>query len=449
MEKVCCTIVLFDRKLTYLGPTIRSETCMPDLLSRLRALPKKIRVGVIGVGSIGKGLVYQAGATPGMECVAIADIRLEHACAWAKRLGRDYLVVENLADMQAAIRAGRLAVCSDGNLVAQCEQVNVLVDSSNSIRGGLQFAQTAIANHKHVVMMNSEADLIFGPHLLVRANREGVVYTSADGDQHTVLKRLINDTELWGFQTVMAGNMKGYLDRYSNPTAIIPEADKRFMDYKMCASYTDGTKLCIEMALTANSIGGRVAVPGMLGPSVGDIYEVFQHFDFPSLWDGKTPLVDYVLGARPPGGVFVVGFNDHPHQMETLGWYPCRLGAGPFYVFHRPYHLGHMEGMACIAEACLDGWAVLQPTHGLVTNVYAYAKKDLYKGETLDGIGGYAAYGLIENCADNLKDAGLPICLAEDVTLRRDVRKDEKILLEDIMHAEADPRFEIFMAEME
>ncbi len=422
---------------------------MADLLSRLRALPHAIRVGVIGVGNIGKGIVYQASTTPGMECVAIADARLERATAWAAHLGREYVVVESLAHMHAAIQGGRLAVCSDGTLVAQCELVDVLVDSTGSIAGGAQFALTAIAHHKHVVMMNSEADLIFGPHLLAQARQQGVVYTSADGDQHTVLKRLMNAVELWGFQTVLAGNMKGYLDRYSNPTTIIPEAEKRFLDYKMCASYTDGTKLCIEMALIANSIGGRTAVPGMLGPRVKGIYDVLQYFDFRTLWDGKTTLVDYVLGASPPGGVFVVGFNEHPHQMETLGWYPCRLGPGPFYVFHRPYHLGHIEAMACIAEAFLDGWGVLQPTCGFVTNVYAYAKKDLLQGDALDGIGGYAAYGLIENCADNQLRPGLPICLADDVTLHRAIRKDEKILLEDVLYDPSDPRFETFRLAMQ
>jgi predicted homoserine dehydrogenase-like protein len=417
---------------------------MTDLLSRLRVLPQKIRVGVIGVGNIGKGIVYQASTTPGMECVAIADVCLDRAATWAARLNRKYVVVENLKDMHVAIHKGKLAVCSDGTLVAKCELVDVLVDSTSSITGGLQFALTAITHHKHVVMMNSEADLIFGPYLLAQARQGGVVYTSADGDQHTVLKRLINEIGFWGFQTVMAGNMKGYLDRYSNPTGIIPEAEKRLMDYKMCTSYTDGTKLCIEMALIANSISARTMVPGMLGPRIKDIYDVFQYFDFHALWDGKTPLVDYVLGAYPPGGVFVVGYNDHPHQMETLSWYPCQLGPGPFYVFHRPYHLGHIETMACIAEAFLDGWAVLQPTYGFKTNVYAYAKKDLHQEDALDGIGGYSAYGLIENCADNQFHPGLPICLAEDVTLNRDIRKDEKIFFEDVVYKLSDPRFETF-----
>lgn len=414
---------------------------MPDLLSRLQALTRKIRVGVVGIGNIGRGIVYQVDTTPGMECVVIADTRVEHAAAWAGKLGRAYTVVDTLTEMNDAIRIGTLAVCSDGLLVCACDQVDVLVDAST---GGGDFALEAIKHHKHVAMMNSEADLIFGPYLMAQAKTEGVVYTSMDGDQHTCLKRLMHDTELWGFTTVMAGNMKGFLDRYSNPTSIIPEADKRSLDYKMCTSYTDGTKVCIEMALIANAIGGHTVVPGMLGPRVKDIYDIFKHFDFAALWDGRTPLVDYTLGTYPSGGVFVIGFNDHPHQVETLSWYPCRIGPGPFYLFHRPYHLGHIESIACIAEACLDGWALLQPTYGFLTNVYAYAKKDLRAGEVLDGIGGYAAYGLIENCADSREHPGLPICLSENVILNRDIIKDHKILLEEVTYDPADPGFKLF-----
>ena len=406
---------------------------MADLLYRLRRLNENIKVCLIGTGNIGKGIAMQVDATPGMECVVVADNHLERAVASAAQLKRPYEIVDSLARLHAVVREGKTAVCADGLLAAQCELIDVMVDATSAIPEGADFALAAIQRGKHVVMMNSEADLAFGPYLLAETKKAGVVYTSADGDQHTVIKRLINDIELWGFTTVMAGNMKGYLDRYANPTMIVPEADKRSLDYKMCTSYTDGTKVCIEMALTANAIGGRTAAVGMLGPRVKDIYDVFQYFDFEKLWDGKTPLVDYVLGAYPPGGVFVIGFNNDPHQMETLRAYlPCRLGPGPFYIFHRPYHLGHIEIVPCIAEAYLDGWAVLQPTHGLLTDVYAYAKVPLPAGANLDGIGGYAAYGLIENCADNTTHPGLPICLSEGLELRRNIAKDEKILLEDV-----------------
>jgi predicted homoserine dehydrogenase-like protein len=105
--------------------------------------------------------------------------------------------------------------------------------------------------------------------------------------------------------------------------------------------------------------------------------------------------------------------------------------------------------MACIAEAYLDGWAILQPTFGFVTNVYSYAKKDLRKGDELDGIGGYAAYGLIENVVDNKSHPGLPICLAEEVTLKRDLKKDEKIFMEDIDINANSAKFEIYQSELE
>jgi len=80
----------------------------------------------------------------------------------------------------------------------------------------------------------------------------------------------------------------------------------------------------------------------------------------------------------------------------------------------------------------LDGKSLLEPSAGFVTNVFARAKQDLRAGDTLDGIGGYACYGLIENSPATGQHPGLPICIAEDVTLKRDIAKDEPILLSDI-----------------
>ena len=206
----------------------------------------------------------------------------------------------------------------------------------------------------------------------------------------------------------MAGNIKGYMDRYVTPTSIVPEADKRGLDYKMCSSYTDGTKLNIEMALVANAVGASASVPGMHGPRAAHVREIFDHLSFSRIWDGRRPLVDYVLNAEPTGGVFVVGYSDNAYQQSMLAWFP-RNRVAPFYLFYRPYHLCHVEAMRSVAEhfGCA---ALLQPAM-FSTNVFAYAKRDLREGERLDGIGGYACYGLIENYHEG--HAGLPICLAE------------------------------------
>jgi len=397
----------------------------------MNTLKKQSNVAIIGMGSMGKGLFYQCCITPGIQCVAVADIMINRAIDCVEWMGREYRVVHDLGALHEAIREGRIAVCEDGDLLARCEFVDALIEASNSIAAGGQFSVTALEHRKHLILMNAEVDLIFGPYLLDLAEKNGVVYTSCDGDQHGVIKHLVDDLQSWGFELVMAGNIKGFLDRYSNPTKIIPEADKRNLDYQMATAYTDGTKLCVEMALIANACGLSTLVPGMQGPEASQVSDVFHLFDFKSLWQG-VPFVDYILGAEPGGGVFAVGHCENEYQKAMLSYY--KMGSGPFYLFYRPYHLCHIEAMPWITEAFVNGRSLLQPACGFRTNVYAYAKRDLRKGDRLDGIGGYTCYGLIENCSRDDDNPGLPICLADDVILERDVLKDGKICMDDIRY---------------
>ena len=91
------------------------------------------------------------------------------------------------------------------------------------------------------------------------AQRHQVAYTSADGDQPAVLARLVDELRFYGLRFVMAGNIKGFLDRYTDPIKIQPEAAKRYLDPQMCASYTDGTKLAVEMSYRREWLGLRSA----------------------------------------------------------------------------------------------------------------------------------------------------------------------------------------------
>ena len=393
------------------------------------------------MGAMGKGLLYQCAVTPGFECVAVADLSVEKAAACAESLGISCRVARNPTESRDAVRAGKLAVSRDSMLVAESGEIDVLIESSNAISEAGRYCLAALESGKHLVMMNAEADLIFGPHLMRQARARGLVYTSCDGDQHGVIKHLVDDLELWGFELVMAGNIKGFLDRYSNPTRIIPEADARRLDYKMATAYTDGTKLCIEMALVANALGLRTPLPGMHGPRARQVQEVLGLFDFESLWSDRRASVDYILGAEPGGGVYAVGYCEHPYQRDMLAYY--KMGRGPFYLFYRPYHLCHVEALECVADAVLDGRSLLEPAAGFQTNVFAYAKRDLRAGEPLDGIGGYACYGLIENC-EGSEHPGLPICLAEDLVLLRDIRKDAPVLMSDVETREDRADFELY-----
>jgi predicted homoserine dehydrogenase-like protein len=357
---------------------------LTDLLSRLSSLQKPIAVGIIGAGAMGRGLYYQTTLTPGMTCVALADIDLQRAISCMEATGQRFEIAETTEQVARAIEHQAVCVCSDG---------------ASAIEEAGRFAEQAILHHKHLVLMNAEIDLIFGPYLAALAEENSVTYTSCDGDQHGVIKRLWDETKLWGIEPVLAG------------------------------AFTDGTKLGVEMALVANALGLRVDVPGMHGPKASHVREALTLFDLEACTN-RGGVVDYLLGAEPGGGVFVIGHCEEAYQRRMLAYY--KMGSGPFYIFYRPYHLCHIEAMRSIAEACLDGVSLLKPDFGFQANVYAYAKRDLREGERLDGIGGYMCYGLVENARESELNHGLPICLADGALLQRRVSKDEKILLEDV-----------------
>jgi predicted homoserine dehydrogenase-like protein len=198
------------------------------------------------------------------------------------------------------------------------------------------------------------------------------------------------------------------------------------------------------MAVLANAINGKTAVPGMYGHKASSIYDIFKYYDFEKLWDGKRPLVDYMLGAEPRGGIFVVGHTEDKFQQGTLGWFPPDIGPGPYYLFYKPYYLGHIEALQCVAEAYLDGTARLQPAFGMKTNVFAYAKRDLRRGEILDGKGGHQCYGLIENMEESLETQGLPILITDKVKLKRDISRNQRLTLQDVELNPTDKAFNLY-----
>ncbi len=250
---------------------------------------------------------------------------------------------------------------------------------------------------------------------------------------------MIDEIRLWAFRIVMAGNIKGFLNRYATAEDLVDEARIRNLSPIQCCAYTDGTKLGVEMALVANATGLLPFVPGMEGPQMSDVREVFDHFDFSrydALPDGAEGVVDYILGAEPGGGVFVVGHCDDPLQAHYLWYY--KLGDGPYYLFYRPYHLCHLETTRAIAKASIYNEAVLSPSHGRVADVYAHAKRDLRAGEEIShGIGGDHFYGLVDRCSVSDSRDQVPIVLLDadanrPARLKRDLNKDEALCFADI-----------------
>lgn len=348
----------------------------------------QIKVGVVGAGSMGRGISFQVQSASDMELCWVVD--------------------KNQRSAEAAVKLAGAGIASDDFIKMITESpIDVLVEATNSIGEAADYCFTAFTHKAHVVLMNAEVDLALRPLLEKRAAEAGVTVTSDAGDQHGVLDVMIQEAHEMGFQIVQAGNIKGFLDRTATPESIKKEAEKRRLSAEQCCAYTDGTKLHIEMALLANAHRFLPPEGGMTGPRAEQVQEALEKFDFPSY--GETPRIDYLLGAEPGGGVYLVVKPEESlpeEQAFYLNYY--KLGSGPYYLLYRPYHLCHLETPKAIRRAVQGHPLLSHREKGC--DVYAYAKRPLKGGETLShAIGSAEIYGLVEPINENR----VPIYLLE------------------------------------
>jgi predicted homoserine dehydrogenase-like protein len=393
-----------------------------------------VRVAMIGAGFMGSGIALQIhNYVSGMELVAIANRHLDGAKKAYREAGvAECQVVETIAQIEAAVSQRRYAVTEDAKLVCQADGIDAIIEVTGAVEFGAQVAIEAIEHGKHVILMNAELDGTLGPILKIYADRAGVVITNADGDQPGVIMNLYRFVKGLGIKPVLCGNIKGLHDPYRNPTTQEGFARKWGQNPSMVTSFADGTKISFEQAIVANATGMQVAQRGMFGPTVPGgtpIQEAAKQFPLDAMMDGPG-IVDYVVGAEPAPGVFVLGTHDHPVQKHYLNLY--KLGEGPLYCFYTPYHLCHFEVPYTVARAVLFGDATITPQGAPLVDVVAAAKVDLSAGQALDGMGHYLTYGLCEN-SDIVRNQNLlPIGLAEGCTLKRDIPKDQVITIDDV-----------------
>ncbi len=396
---------------------------------------KPIRVAMVGAGFMGRGValqIFQA-FKKGMRLVAVANRNLAGAQRAYNEAGvTDLHTVKTAGELSDNIKKGRFSVTEDAMTVCRAEGVDVVFEVTGSIEYGAQVVLEAIRNKKHAVQMNAELDGTVGPILKTYADKAGVVYSFSDGDQPGVQMNLYRFVKGIGVNPVLCGNIKGLHDPYRNPTTQEGFAKKWGQKAYMVASFADGTKISFEQAIVANATGMRVARRGMIGPTVPTpgmpLREGIKLYPESVL---KAPgIVDYIVGAEPGPGVYVIGTHEHPQQKHYLNLY--KLGEGPFYLFYTPYHLCHFEVPNSLARAAIFHDAVLTPAGAPRVDVVATAKIDLKAGQKIDGMGWYMTYGQAENSDVTLCDRLLPMGVAEDCVLKRDVKKDQVLTYDDV-----------------
>ena len=388
---------------------------------------RPVRIGVIGSGEMGTDLVTQCMLMKGVELVAMST-RRPHTARDAVRIayGDDGRAAEadTPSRLTAAIEAGKIAITSNELLVTN-PLVDVVIDATGKPGVAADFDLMAMEHGKHVVMMNVEADVTIGPYLKREADRLGVVYSVGAGDEPSSCMELIEFATALGYTIVSAGKGKNNpLNHDAVPDQYREEAERRNMNPRMLVEFVDGSKTMVEMCAIANATGLVPDVPGMHGPSAGR--DQLAKVLIPEADGGvlkKKGVVDYTIGKGVAPGVFVVVEATHPRIIERMD--DLHVGHGPYYAFHRPYHLTSLEVPLTAARIMLYGRPDMVPLPAPVAEVCAVAKRDLAPGESFDAIGETCYRSWTMTVGEARAAGAVPVGLLEGGKVLKAVRKGE------------------------
>ncbi|MFQ6066078.1 MAG: NAD(P)H-dependent oxidoreductase [bacterium] len=400
-------------------------------LKSLEEQKQTIKVGLVGCGQMGSGMVSLVSQMPGLEVVAIAELDVERAKSAYETAGipgENIFVVDNPEKAENLLKKGKVIVCKKTLTLVSVPSLQAVVEATGIPRVGAQVALECIFHQKHVIMLNVETEVTVGWILKKMADKANVVYTVSAGDEPGAIKELYNFASSLGFSVVAAGKGKNNpLDFNATPDQCQEEALKKDMSPRMLNSFIDGTKTMIEMTVIANATGLVPDVPGMHGPKV-DVSELTQVL-VPKEDGGilsRSGVVDYSIGNVAPG-VFLIVTTNKERVRKDLKYYG--MGPGPYYLLYRPYHLCSIETPLSVARAVLFNEPTLN-SERRVAEVVTVAKQNLDVGVTIDGIGGYHVLGRIYLLQEARKKNLLPLGLAEGARVKVQVSKGECISMD-------------------
>ena len=378
-----------------------------------------IKVGVIGAGQMGFGMIAQIATIPGMAVTGVSDIRLE----FAEKAAEAYKA--------SATIQNKVLTVTNFKEVIYSENVEVVVDATGVPEVGAQIAMETLLAKKQLVLLNVEIDITIGPLMHKLYSAANLVYTGSDGDEPAATAELFEFAKSMGMEVLVAGKGKNNkLQIDANPDTCQNEADKKKMASHMLAAFKDGTKTMAEMNLLSNAIGFIPDKVGMHGIS-GNVDSVINDLNLKENGGvlNQFGVVEYVDGLAPGVFVIVKGQNEGvKHELNYL-----MQKNGDHHILYRPYHLASLETPITIAKAVLRHDHAIVPLGAPISETVAVAKKNIKVGERLDGIGGFCVRGVLETHVDMVKEGHIPIGLISgEVIAKRNITTGTFITEEDV-----------------
>ncbi|WP_262121432.1 NAD(P)H-dependent oxidoreductase [Anaerococcus sp. Marseille-Q5996] len=377
-----------------------------------------IRVGVIGAGQMGRGMVAQISTIPGMIVTGISDLNIDAANA-----AKD-------AFNSSSEEKVEILTTTDFKEVINNENIDVIVEATGVPEVGAKVCLECLLAHKNIVLLNVEIDITIGSLMHKLFKSAGLVYTGSAGDEPAEVVSLYEFAKSMGMEVLVAGKGKNNkLKVHANPDTAKEEAESKNMNAHMLAAFQDGTKTMAEMNLLSNAIGFKPDIKGMHGIS-GDLDSTVDQLSTKEEGGvlSQYGVVEYVDGLAP--GVFVIVKGQNEGVVEELN-YLMKKGDKDRHILYRPFHLASLETPLTVAKVALNNDTSIVPLGVPVSDTVAFTKKDIKKGEKIDGIGGYCVRGLLETHEECLKENHIPIGLIAGNTIaKEDIPADSFLTLD-------------------
>ena len=408
-------------------------------LNEMKYNGESIRLAVMGAGKMGTSLISQLANIDAMEVKLVIDRTPQKAIDALVRSGvaEDKIIyTDDYNEGYEILEKGYVCVSTNYRLSYKLMQINAVVDCTGNPSFGAVIARKTIQYHKHMISFNVECEATVGPVLHDMAKKAGVVYTGILGDEPGAIIDLCDQAFGMGLDVLVAAKGKNNrLDEYVTPDQVRAEAIEKGLNPKMLTSFIDGTNTMIELNSVCNALGFLPDTFGCHGIETSPENAVE---DFKLKSDGGVldnyKVVEFSKGMAP--GVFIIVTSDKEDVRDLMKF--LGFGDGPNYLMYRPYHLTSLEAPITIYNAVVENEPTIAPIQGQVADTVTIAKRDIKKGETLDGIGSEKVFGKLTSHTRSMTEDLLPIGLITPKTVAKvDIPKDTLI---DMTMVEIDER---------
>ena len=409
------------------------------LFSKLEEYKKDISIAFIGCGKFISMFLSQYNHLQKIEIDSIVDLNIDQAKKNCLKSGLSTLTVEKI------------------NFVNSLDKIidrdiEIFIEATGNPVLGTVHASKIIKKNKHIILVNVEADVTCGKYLADLAKQHNVICSMAYGDQPSLIVEQVEWARLNGFFVTCAGKGTKYHPtfEYSTPDTVWDHYGltkekaeiESGMNPKMFNSFTCGDKSAIEMAAVSNATNLKCPEDGLTFPPVG-VYDIAKKL-IPRLEGG---LIDYegqveVLSSIDRNkkdipndlrwGVYVVIKAQNSYVKNCFSDYGMVTDqSGTYSAIWRPYHYIGLELAQSIYSIALDAKATGY-TKYYNADVASVAKKNLKRGEVLDGEGGFCARGRLVTSKISKEKKILSLGLSDGAILNKDIKKDEIICLQDV-----------------